>query len=196
MTKHQATNPKQIQNPKSKILGFDASDLVLQRKPAGFTLIEVLIVAFFTVILSGSLAVNFSRSRGDLTQITGGIVSDIRQAQLLAVSGAPLGDVYPCGYGVVFEPGGYRIYAGMGDCAADDRVFGDGDETVSQVGLSARMSLTDGDVYFVPPLPTTYLNGAPGASPLAVSLRIGNAECPSSSCRTVTVNSAGQITTR
>lgn len=163
----------------------------------GFTLIEVLIVTAMTVLLTTALITNFSRTRTELPRLTAGLINDVRLAQNRAVSGALHGGAHRCGYGVHFEQDHYVVFAGpepdpSAGCAGDSRTFADG-STVLTVALSPGLQFdTTGDVYFEPPLPTTYVDGVAGNS-LTLRLQEPRADCPSAGCRVIFINATGQI---
>ena len=168
----------------------------------GFTIVEILIVTAIAGLMVSLVVTNFSRSRNDLSAAAPNVVGDIRRAQNLALAGSQHNGAYRCGYGVSFESDGYVIFAGPaadGTCgAADDRVYGPGDEVVERIAVRATLEFqTTGDIYFVPPLPFTYLNGdrQDDTPPLMISLVIKGATCPSNECRTITIDRAGRITT-
>lgn len=164
----------------------------------GFTLIEVLIVAVIMVSLTISLVSNFSRTRSALPRSTVGLVNDIHSAQNRAASGVLHQGSHRCGYGVHFEEEQYIIFAGPPPDPAtgcsDNFVFDQG-EAVTVVSLQAGLELApEGDVYFVPPLPTTYVNGFTDRDMvLQLRERGTTAACPSAECRIITINAGGQI---
>lgn len=167
----------------------------------GFTLIEVLIVAVITVALTAALVQNFSRTRSEVPRTAAGIANDIRLAQNRAVSGALHGGVHRCGYGVYFEDSRYVVYAGpepdpLTGCVADNFQWDPGEDSpVLIVPIPPGLQVSLGDVYFEPPFPTTYVNGAPDRD-LSVQLTESGADCPSPGCRIITINAAGQVQTQ
>ncbi|MCC6934423.1 MAG: type II secretion system protein [Candidatus Yanofskybacteria bacterium] len=168
----------------------------------GFTLLEVLVVASITVFITGLLVVNFSRTRVDLNQTILTIQDAIREVQGQALSGSLVRGTHRCGYGIVFTATGYTLYAGPDsaavDCVGAPRTFDAGASTVLRQALLASNVLEVvsplPDIYFEPPNPTTYLNGAanPGATATILVRRKG-AQCPSADCRALTVSSSGRI---
>lgn len=171
----------------------------------GFTLIEVLVVAAITVIITGFLISNFSRARVDLNQITLTTQDAIREAQAQALSGSLLSGTYRCGYGIHFNATDYLIYAGPDsstvDCATQDRNYNGGSDTVvRQVLLGNNVLefiLPIADIFFEPPNPTTYIGGS-SASGLVSTITIHRkgSVCPGPDCRTITVTSGGRIQTQ
>jgi len=173
----------------------------------GFTLIEILVVASITVIITGLLIANFSRTRVDLNQTTLIVKDVIREAQSLALSGAVFGtsqtgDLSRCGYGVHFEDAGYILYAGpVSDpavCIANNYIYVGGEsETVRQGLLSntvLEIVMPAPDIFFEPPDPKTYLDGvSTNAQATIIIRRKGTTTCPSADCRQINVTTSGQI---
>jgi type II secretory pathway pseudopilin PulG len=172
------------------------------RFSAGFTLIEVLVVASITVMITGFLVANFSRARVDLNQILLTTQDAVREAQALALSGSLLGGAYRCGYGIHFNASDYIIYAGPDssafDCAVQDRNYNAGVDTVVRQAVVANnvleFTLPIPDIFFEPPDPTTYIGGStnPGVTATITVHRKGSV-CPGTDCRTITVTTAGRI---
>lgn len=172
-------------------------------KEGGFTLIEVMIVATITVLITGFLVVNFSRSRVDLNQVTVVVADAIREAQSLALSGSLIRGTYRCGYGIHFTSDGYLIYAGpdsgVVDCSVQNRDYNTGDVDVRQGFLpsNALEIVPSPDIFFEPPNPTTYIGGSSDPSITAtVTIRRKGAQCPGADCRRIVVTTAGQVQTQ
>jgi prepilin-type N-terminal cleavage/methylation domain-containing protein len=170
-------------------------------RSAGFTLIEVLVVAAITVMISGFLISNFSRSRVDLNQVLLTSLDAVREAQSQALSGALLKGAYRCGYGIHFIQTGYTIYAGPDsaavDCTTQDRNFDGSDTVVRQALLPSNILefvMPIPDIFFEPPDPTTYIGGTstPGSS-TTVRIHRKGAPCPGPDCRTIYVSTSGRI---
>jgi len=165
-------------------------------------MIEVVITSAIAVMITGFLITNFSRSRNELAAAAPSVVGDIRRAQSLTISGSQAEGVHRCGFGVVFEQNEYVIYAGPvadGTCSStDDFQFGGvGDFVVERVVLGDSLEFkTTGDVYFVPPLPYTYLDGSRDVDtpPLIITLGTLGKTCSPTTCRYVRVDREGQIT--
>jgi type II secretory pathway pseudopilin PulG len=170
----------------------------------GFTLIEILVVCAITVLITGFLIANFSRTRVDLNQTASLVQDAIRSAQSMALSGALYGHpgTYRCGYGIHFLPNGYLLYAGPAvgsvDCTTQNPTYLAGTDDIVAQSLFSNAVLEIApplpDIFFEPPNPTTYINGsnAVGAS-IDVSVRRQGAVCPSVDCRTIHVTTSGQI---
>jgi prepilin-type N-terminal cleavage/methylation domain-containing protein len=168
----------------------------------GFTLIEVLVVSAITVLITGFLIVNFSRSRVDLNQVALTVTDAIREAQSLALAGSLVRGTYRCGYGIHFDATGYRIYAGPDsstvDCAAQTRSYEGADDIIIREAFLPNnvleFVLPIPDIFFEPPNPTTYIgeSNAPGVS-TTILIRRKGAACPSADCRSITVTTSGRI---
>src|SRR3989344_5648256 len=115
----------------------------------GFTLIEILVVASITGIISTLMLLNFQRTRVDLNDSGSGL--KIR-----------------CGYGVHYvNPTSYSIYAGpdasSADCSSFDRNLDDGDATVATKvfgNQKVEFKAVFNDIFWEPPHPYTYINNA------------------------------------
>lgn len=171
----------------------------------GFTLIEVLVVAAITVIITGFLIANFSRSRVDLNQVALTTVDAIREAQSQALSGSLLRGTYRCGYGIHFESSSYLLYAGPDsatvDCKTTDRNYNPGvDVVVRQAFLPSNVLefvLPVPDIFFEPPNPTTYIGDSSAAGLSAtITIHRAGAQCPSVDCRVISVSTSGRIQTQ
>ncbi len=168
----------------------------------GFTLVEVLVVASITVMITGLLVVNFSRSRTDLNQIAIVITDAVREAQLLTLSGSLIQGTYRCGYGIHFTADSYLIYAGPNaddvDCSLENRNYEVGTDAIVRQALLSNPALeiapVPADVFFEPPNPTTYIDDsdAPGAN-TNINIRRKGSACPGPDCRTINVTTSGRI---
>lgn len=189
-------------------LGGDAASA---RLVSGFTLIEVLVVMGITIMLTGFMIQNFSRSRVDLNQTRLLVQDAIREAQSLALSGSVTAAAagsnspssYRCGYGVHFEASNYTVYAGpdsgLVDCTVEDRNFEPGTDQVIRTAQfsnnTIEIVLPAPDIFFEPPDPTTYIDGSPtGKTDIRIHRK--GAACPSDDCRIIHVTTSGLITTQ
>lgn len=170
-------------------------------KRTGFTILEVIVVSAIAVTIMGFLVTNFSRSRNELAATAPSVISEIRRAQNLALSGGRFEGDYRCGFGIKFESDRYVVYAGPvadGTCASnDDRQFDFSGTMIEEMTVldDALEFKTEGDIYFVPPLPYTYLNGqrAPDTPPLVITIGVAGKSCAPETCRSVRIDRAGQI---
>ncbi|HTP56805.1 MAG TPA: type II secretion system protein [Candidatus Paceibacterota bacterium] len=169
----------------------------------GFTLIEVLVVAAITVMLTGFLIASFSRSRLDMNQVAAMMTDAIREAQADALSGSLVRGTFRCGYGVHFDAGGYTIFAGPDasqpgvDCSAGRTYAGQGISAVSSALLpdpTLEIIQPVPDIFFEPPDPTTYIGGssAPGTA-VTINVHVKGAACPGTDCRSIHVSTSGLI---
>lgn len=178
------------------------SNLKLERNALGFTLIEVLVVTAITVTIAGFLIANFSRTRVNLNQAALAIQDTIREAQSSALSGVLFQGAYRCGYGVHFLETGFLVYAGpdssTSTCAGENPNYESGtDVIVRQEPLPDQVLeivLPASDIFFMPPDPTTFINGssAPGTSATLLVRRKGE-PCPGPDCRSILVTTSGRI---
>ena len=169
----------------------------------GFTLIEILVVAAITVLLTGFLIQSFSQARTDLNQVAGQVTDAIREAQSSALSGALVRGAYRCGYGIHFDAGGYTIFAGPDatqsnvDCAAGRIYPGTGTLVVRTAFLTnntLEIVQPAPDIFFEPPDPTTYIGGSNASGTSAtISVRVKGATCPGTDCRSIHVTTSGLI---
>lgn len=170
----------------------------------GFTLIEVLVVSAITVLITGFLVSNFSRTRVDLNQTTLLVQDAIRSAQSMALSGALFGrpGTYRCGYGIHFVSDGYIVYAAPDassiDCTTQDYMYTSGTDEIVQQSIFSNATIEIvqplPDIFFEPPNPTTYINGSSAVGGSAdIYIRRKGSSCPSVDCRTIHVTTSGQI---
>lgn len=160
---------------------------------AGFTLIEVLVVAAI-ISLGFSFLLNL-RSRAFLNETVNLVVADIRNVQFKALSSARYGGNIRCGYGIHDDYSDYNSYfvytsddvpAGTDCGSGEDRRYcteapgsqNENDEKVApderllfHPSLEFKSGANDsnfGPVFFEPPYPTTFL-----------CTRRNNMNCPS-----------------
>ncbi len=174
-------------------------------RSAGFTLIELMVTAGITVIITGLLVANFSRVRVDLNRATIAVTDGIREAQSLALTGATVRGTSTCGYGVHFTENGFIIFSepksSAGDCAGQNRTYDSTDTTVRSASLAnatLEIVLPAADVFFEPPDPTTYINGVYSASArTSISVRRRGSACRQSEstpdCRVILVTGTGRV---
>ncbi len=170
----------------------------------GFTIIELLVVIAIIGILATLMLLNFSRSRVDLNQVANMVRDAVREAQSDALSGALVHGTYRCGYGIHFEADHFTIFAGPDatqpgvDCTTGLVLSSQDVTPVVRTGFlennSLEIVLPAPDIFFEPPNPTTYIAGdaSPGKS-ADINIRVKNAACPSTDCRTIHVTTAGLI---
>ena len=155
---------------------------------AGFTLIEILVVASLIAYVTTLVIRNFTASRLNLERVANVLISDIRLAQQLALSSAQyqgLSDPVPrnrCGYGITNKPNDssdpnnnrkYSIYAGPPtldaggqpvNCASPQYQQSQDTPFYKSVILDSRIEFETSprfdDIFFKPPGPTTYIGNS------------------------------------
>lgn len=162
---------------------------------AGFTLTELLVVMFIISLLSGLVLANHrsGQKRYALSQATQQLVSDLRKAQNMAMSGVDIEGQY-YGYGIYIRRLDsvvyYRIYADKDD----DNKYDSGEslETVNLpegIEIKATSPASKVDVFFRSPEPTTYINYPASVNPGTITLELKG----TSSTKTITVTTTGLI---
>ena len=158
-----------------------------QKTLTGFTLIELLVVMFIVSLLAGSAFVVYSNGqrRYEVSANLQRLVADLRLVQNMALSGKKTGVVTPIGYGLYATTGQYLLFYNSDTSTS---YMAGSSVIIETVNLPAGVSLSPGgsSIYFVPPDPTTYLNGVSTGS-LTLTLANGNAS------REIIVNSSGLI---
>src|SRR3989344_8226607 len=105
----------------------------------GFSLIEVLVVATITGIISTLMLLSFQRSRLDLNQSKDEMIADLRVAQSKALASTKhysgSGPKIRCGYGVHYiDLTSYSIYTGpdasLNNCSSLNRNLDGADKTI------------------------------------------------------------------
>ncbi|MBL7155470.1 MAG: prepilin-type N-terminal cleavage/methylation domain-containing protein [Candidatus Portnoybacteria bacterium] len=137
---------------------------------AGFTLTELLVVMFIISLLSGLVLAGHrsGQKKYALSQATQQLVSDLRKAQNMAMSGVEM--TGRSGYGIYANKDdiSYTIYADKNDNSSyqgepPDELIGTID-LPSQIKISfVSPLLSKVDIFFKPPEPTTYINANAGA---------------------------------
>jgi prepilin-type N-terminal cleavage/methylation domain-containing protein len=158
-----------------------------RKKQAGFTLIELLVVMFIISLLSGSVLIGYwgGQKRYDVSRAAQQMLADLRRAQNLALSGKMQMAVSPAGYGIyVSAADRYTLFYNTNSARRHDGASLD----MEQVSLPANVKLAPvgTSVYFTPPAPVTYINGASVGS---VVFTLTNA----SYSKTITVYASGRI---
>lgn len=165
----------------------------------GFTLIEVLAVAFIVGIVSTVVLLSFRTGQEDalLNRTAADFESEIRRVQNLAI--ASTGGA-PCGFGLHYvDNRTFLIYAGHlgGAPTCEDSVhnYQAGTDTdYEQVKLAearAVFKTSFSDIFYEPPDPDIYINDSNDLG-LSVSVEIC-LESNLSKCRVLTLDTAGRI---
>jgi len=171
-------------------------------KQAGFTLFEMLVVIFIISLLSIGVLLSYRNSRRQyaLNQSIHQLVSDLRKAQNMALSGVDINDTTRyCGYGIVIDfsarPTSYYLYADeSNNCDTSNNKYTPSDTLIKEIVLSnqtifdaATLNL---DVYFKSPKQTIYINADDniGVSGTIILKTMGSA-----TAKTITVTTSGLI---
>ncbi|MFC1756942.1 Tfp pilus assembly protein FimT/FimU, partial [Patescibacteria group bacterium] len=168
---------------------------------SGFTLIELMVVVFITVLMSSLTLVNYreSKIRHSLSNSAQILISDLRLAQNLATSGVDLRGTY-CGYGLNISSGSYSyfIYADITNpCSASNHTYNDGDAIIQEVALFSGVRVgaavpSPVDVFFEPPRPTTYINND-DTKGFSATIILEAERFPDIPVKTISVTTAGLI---
>lgn len=176
-------------------------------RQAGFTLVEMAVVAGIIGFLSAAIIINFSRTRIDVDASANLIISTIREAQTRAVSSTSYNGHSPCGYGIHYVSSTvFEIYVGQDastaipDCitGVPNKNYNSGTNSIlrSQVFSDPKIQFmaTFNDIFFLPPDPKTYLNNNPSLNQAPITIQIGpvGGACPTN-CRTISVYPSGKI---
>ena len=171
---------------------------------AGFTLVEMVVVAAIIGFLSTTLIINFSRTRIDIDQSANLVVASIREAQTRAVSSTIYGGYNPCGYGIHYISSlQFAIYVGQNASAVDCSSVANKNYIPETDSLLPPISFTDtkiqfmepfNDIFFVPPDPKTYLDNNASLNQAPITIHVGpiGGSCPTN-CRTILVYPSGEI---
>ena len=173
---------------------------------SGFTLIEVLVVASITIVITGFLMVNFSETKLNLDHTMNLVVADIRDTQTKAITSATYNSTLRCGYGVSYvNATTFKIYTSptaSNACSTYNRNYEVTDTIARTVvirdqGVEFRSSFSD--IFFEPPDPATFINNIAGLStpPVQIVIRRTGADCATSpgSCRIICVYPSSRIDT-
>lgn len=189
--------------------------ITLNPKPStlnpGFTLVEVLVVTAIIATLSVALYFNFgttARNRTARSQVASVIVSDIRRAQSMALSGARFNGNVFCGYGIHYvDHITYLLYAGADEglpqCQSANHNYQAGTDSVVQTQklINPNMEFRSGfsDIFFESPDPKTYINNSASLTPpfpttTIIIQRTSQATCSiPQTCAQIDVSISGQI---
>lgn len=130
----------------------------------GFTLIEVLVMTGIIVVLSGAVLFGglAGQKRHEVTRAVQQVTADLRRAQNLAISGKTQGGVSPAGYGLYVNAGNYALFYNQNT----NKQHNGASVVLETIALPSGVNLgpTGTSIYFVPPDPTTYINGSASGS--------------------------------
>ena len=171
-------------------------------KESGFTIFELLVVIFIIGLLSSGVLLSYRKSKRlyALNQSAHQLISDLRKAQNMALSGVDINETTQyCGYGIVIDygprPTSYYLYADKNNnCDTSNNKYTPSDTLIKEIVLSNQTTLDevtpDLDIYFKSPDPTTYINqdASVGVSG-TITLKVLGSE----TTKTITVTTAGLI---
>lgn len=136
----------------------------VDQKSSGFTLIEMLVVIAIVAMLSSAVVTSSfaGQKRYDLARAVQQMSADLRRVQNLALAGKMQGGVSPAGYGLYTSGNSYVLFYNLNSNKDHHGASID----IETITLPTNVSLapTGTSIYFVPPDPTTYINGASAGS--------------------------------
>ncbi len=153
----------------------------------GFTLIELLVVIFIISLISGSVMISYfsGQKQYDVLRVSQKLAANLRQVQNMAISGKKQGATVPTGYGLfVTSAGQYQLFYNT-DGSPAHNASSINFETIN-LPVNVSLSPASRTIFFVPPDPTTYINGVNSGS-LTFTVTSG------STSKSVSVYSSGLI---
>jgi prepilin-type N-terminal cleavage/methylation domain-containing protein len=173
----------------------------------GFTLIEILVVASITGVLTTLMLINFQRTRLDLSLSTNDFIGQVRATQEKANGsvrfndGGGAGLAIRCGYGLHYESNtSYSVYAGPNasiiDCTTENRNLGGNDFKILPIKIlydpKVEFKTPFNDIFFEPPNPTTFINNSSASASIIITIGKVGGTCPQD-CKTINVSTSGTI---
>ena len=170
----------------------------------GFTLVEVLVVAAITGIISTFMIINFQRTRLNLNESSGSVMADLRSTQSKAIASTKYdsgsGLKIRCGYGVHYVSlTSYSVYAGpdasSNNCKSLNRNLDGADTTVITKNFGnekVEFKAVFSDIFWEPPHPYTYLNNSSASASINITIGKKGGICPQD-CKTINVSTSGKI---
>ncbi len=183
------------------------NNLKFSTKAAGFTLVEILVVASITGVITTFMLFNFQKTRFDVNESISDFIGQIRASQEKANAsvrlddGAGAGLAIRCGYGIHYESNtSYSIYAGpnatVNTCANENRNFGSGDFKILPIKTlynpRVEFKAPFSDIFFEPPSPTTFINNSSASASITITIGKIGGTCPQD-CKTINVSTSGTI---
>ncbi len=138
----------------------------------GFSLIEMIVVLGIIAVLGTMLKLNFRSSATNTAarhQTAFTVVSDIRRAQSMAVSGSGYQGTPACGFGVHYvSPTSYLLFARKlvgGVCSAGTNIYPAATDSIVETKILQNPSMSFkappfADLYFEVPYAKAYLGGS------------------------------------
>lgn len=170
----------------------------------GFSLIEVLVVAAITGIVSTFMLLNFQRTRLDLNESSGVVIADLRATQNKALASTKYnsgsGSKIRCGYGVHYvDLTSYSIYTGpdasSNNCPSLNRNLDGADTTVITKNFGnekVEFKAVFSDIFWEPPHLYTYINNSSVSASINITIGKKGGVCPQD-CKTINVSTSGKI---
>ncbi len=161
----------------------------------GFTIIELLVTIFIITLLSSLVFSNYhsGQRKYAFAQSVQQLVSDLRQAQNMAMSGVDISDYH--GYGIHAEDND-NLYILFADEDGDSVYKSQNDTIIKTINLPNLIKInsvspsSNLDIFFKSPNPDTYINNNPGIGQTGtIVLEIEN----TSVNKTIFVTTAGLI---
>ena len=152
----------------------------------GFTLIELLVSIFIIGLISGAVLTGYrtGQMRYNISRAAQQMAVDLHRVQNMALVGKTQGATVPAGYGFYTSSASQYI---LFYNTTSVKTYGSGSTVLETISLeNASLSPTGRSVYFTPPEPLTYINGANSGSQNFV-LTSGGTN------KTVTVYASGRI---
>lgn len=177
---------------------------LIKNRGAGFSLVELLVVAAITGIISTFMLINFQRTRVDLTESSSIFIADLRATQSKALASAKYnsgsGLKIRCGYGIHYiDLTSYSIYAGpdaaSNECKTQNRNLDGADTTVSTKKFTnekIEFKAVFNDIFWEPPHPYTYLNNSSASASIIITIGKKGGTCPED-CKIINVSTSGKI---
>ena len=176
------------------------------RNSWGFTLIEVLVVAAITGIITTFMVTNFQKARVNLDKNASAFIAQVSSAQSKANAsvkyndGSGSGLNIRCGYGIHYESKtSYSIYVGPSadslTCSSENRNFDAKDFKIITIKLTdSRVEFKNqfNDIFFEPPNPTTFINNSSSTATVTITLDKIGGICPED-CKNINVSTYGTI---
>lgn len=157
-------------------------------------MVEMLVSASIIALLAALVFANYHSGEKQyaLGQANQQLISDIRRAQNMSISGAGIAQGQYYGYGI-YAKAGDAFYIIYGEKNGDKTYQSSVDAVIETINLSNKMNIkspASADIFFESPDPTTYIGGDKG---VGVSSIITLQSEDGLSTKSVRVTTTGQI---